>query len=33
MKRKKAIKLAEEKLPKKRFEHSLRVAETGVKLA
>ncbi|WP_390485608.1 bis(5'-nucleosyl)-tetraphosphatase (symmetrical) YqeK, partial [Staphylococcus pseudintermedius] len=28
-----AIELVEQKLPKKRFEHSLRVAETAVKLA
>lgn len=33
MKQKKATKLVEEKLPKKRFEHSLRVAETAVKMA
>ena len=33
MKKKKAIKIVEEKLPKKRFEHSLRVAETAVKMA
>ncbi|TDM13085.1 bis(5'-nucleosyl)-tetraphosphatase (symmetrical) YqeK [Macrococcus lamae] len=33
MKKKRAIKLVEEKLPKKRFEHSIRVAETAVKMA
>ena len=33
MKIKKAVKLTKEKLPKKRFDHSLRVAETAVKLA
>lgn len=33
MKKKKAMKLVEEKLPKKRYEHSLRVAETAVKMA
>jgi predicted HD superfamily hydrolase involved in NAD metabolism len=33
MKKKRAIKLVEEKLPKKRYEHSLRVAETGLKMA
>ncbi|KAA1040050.1 bis(5'-nucleosyl)-tetraphosphatase (symmetrical) YqeK [Macrococcus equipercicus] len=33
MKKKRAIKLVEEKLPKKRFEHSMRVAETAVKMA
>ncbi|TDM04399.1 bis(5'-nucleosyl)-tetraphosphatase (symmetrical) YqeK [Macrococcus carouselicus] len=33
MKKKKANKLAEEKLPKKRYEHSVRVAETAVGMA
>ncbi|WP_414055071.1 bis(5'-nucleosyl)-tetraphosphatase (symmetrical) YqeK [Macrococcus equi] len=33
MKQKKAKKLVEEKLPKKRYEHSLRVAETAIKMA
>ncbi|MCE4956172.1 bis(5'-nucleosyl)-tetraphosphatase (symmetrical) YqeK [Macrococcoides caseolyticum] len=33
MKQKKAKKIVEEKLPKKRYEHSIRVAETAVKLA
>lgn len=33
MKRKKALKVAAEKLPKKRFKHSERVAETAVKMA
>lgn len=33
MKKKKAVKLVEDKLPKKRFEHSMRVAETAVQLA
>ncbi|MCU7557192.1 bis(5'-nucleosyl)-tetraphosphatase (symmetrical) YqeK [Macrococcus capreoli] len=33
MKQKKARKLVEEKLPKKRYEHSIRVAETAVKMA
>ncbi|MCG3400966.1 bis(5'-nucleosyl)-tetraphosphatase (symmetrical) YqeK [Staphylococcus massiliensis] len=33
MKAKEAIALIEEKLPKKRFDHSLRVADTAVKLA
>lgn len=33
MKRKEALKVAEEKLPKKRFKHSERVAETAVKMA
>ncbi|GGB04444.1 HD domain-containing protein [Macrococcus hajekii] len=33
MKKKKANKIVEEKLPKKRYEHSVRVAETAVKMA
>lgn len=33
MKRKEALKVAAEKLPKKRFKHSERVAETAVKMA
>ena len=33
MKTKKAIKLIEDKLPEKRYKHSLRVAETAKKLA
>src|SRR5699024_3362946 len=33
MKHKKALNLIEEKLPKKRYDHSVRVAETAVKLA
>ncbi|TDM42619.1 HD domain-containing protein [Macrococcoides goetzii] len=33
MKQKKARKLVEEKLPKKRYEHSIRVAETALKMA
>lgn len=33
MKHKAALKLIEDKLPKKRYEHSVRVAETAVKMA
>src|SRR5699024_12306697 len=33
MKRKEALKVAEEKLPKKRFKHCERVAETALKMA